>query len=232
MEAISRDTGDVTMSPPKGFQHPLLQLMPYGPGAPRHLQQLEKALAFSFDETAPRAERVARISQLVSSILRSGGWVPDEVALCVEVLEHAINSLDSAVLHELLAMAYLKRDGYIVESLSHDCAFPGVPRVVRHKHSALEAVPAEQPSRDALLMWHRTVMLLQEAGEQELASLCADKLRASIRNLQLFLLHAELGDHYRSGSILRLEFFEGVGCVRDLSHSTPPVLHHHVASTN
>ena len=48
MEAAIRGAASAVFSPDK-FVHPLLLLIPYGPDAPKHLQQLEEAVLAALD---------------------------------------------------------------------------------------------------------------------------------------------------------------------------------------
>src|SRR5436309_14069247 len=115
MEAVRRGASSAIFSPDK-FVHPLLLLMPYGPDAPKHLQQLEVAVLAALNPEVDAESRTLAALSLRRVIYRPGTKVPDQALLLIEVLRRVTFDLPRPVLLEELAHAYLSRDGIRLEA--------------------------------------------------------------------------------------------------------------------
>lgn len=212
MEAVSRGAASAIFSPDK-FVHPLLLLMPYGPDAPRHLQELEASVLATLDEEADSESRTVAALSLRRVVHRSGAKVPDPALLLIEVLRRVTSDLPRPVLLEELAQAYLSRDGIRIEAdPAADPVASSLPRLLRDE--PLEPWPTVVRDAaefgEALSIWSEVVAKLAASDAGELTSMEANDLRAGLRMLVLYLMHKR-GPKFGAKEAHRLEVFESIG---------------------
>src|SRR5262245_52607413 len=133
MEAVIRGAAGAIFSPDK-FVHPLLLLMPYGPDAPKHLQQLQAAVLAALDPKVDVEARTQAALSLRKVIHRPGTKIPDQALLLIEVLKRVTFDLPRPVLLEELALALLSREGIQLQA-DHvvDPVASPLPRLVRYE---------------------------------------------------------------------------------------------------
>lgn len=211
METVSRGAVSAIFSPDK-FVHPLLLLMPYGPDAPKHLQQLERAVLAALDPEVDAECRLVAALSLRRVIYLPGTKIPDQALLLIEVLRRVTLDLPRPVLLEQLAHAYLARDGLRLEA-NHsvepvDCPLPCLLR-----DDLLQPAPTviRDPSEfdDALGIWSEIVARLATTEANKLRSMGADDLCACLRMLVLYVMHKR-GPRFGDTEVHRLEVFESV----------------------
>jgi hypothetical protein len=202
MESVQK----VELFRPRAFRHPLLQLMPYGAGAPEHLKRIERVVLAAVDPTSP--SEVRRESALEIGLLGSGRFqIPDAPSFQIEVLSHVADELPSPAIFEQLALAHLAQNGVRIEPTTWglDVSLPNLTTVERKAR----AVEAKVQARTAIAVWSRAVSSLLTMSTSVLESLPAQDVMAAVRMLRLFVLNNDFD--LRSSHKDRLNFFSEIG---------------------
>jgi hypothetical protein len=192
--------------------HPLLLLMPYAANAPKHLLELQDAVAIALDGTVHPDQRVQAACDLVRNLRRGLQRIPDPWQLLSEVLTWLRREVNRPVVHDHLARALLARD--CIELEFYDVGRLGVqlPRLVKHEamKDSATVLSRESMCGAAFDIWREVVAQWTTAEPDEITSLDIADTRAIIRAIQIYYQHLDASADV-TAEVYRLRQFESVG---------------------
>lgn len=194
------------------FFHPLLALMPYGSNVPPRLRQLEETVHSALDPALDPALRKAAALLLKSRITQAAP-TSDQTLVLIEVLDQVAVELPRPVLLELLSHAYLARSGIrLDDSRGGESPETLLPRLLRQEDGTTQptVIRSSILLQDALDVWSAVVARISRLDVHAVMEMDADDLRASVRMLVLYMMHADTRVRTNAQS-QRLEIFESTG---------------------
>ena len=204
MKSAAQGAVRVMFPNPTAFQHPLLQLMPYAPSAPKYLLAFQDEVHTVFDVNSSVDVRLERALQLHDRLERLHR-LPDRTQLLAEVLKHAATDLPHPVVYEQLAHAQLAQDGIAIH---HEG--PGTPYLcwIRSSKDGLSVAPTSCSRSSAATVWKQVVDRLISSELYAFNALGLNDALASIRMLQLHILYGAVRTVSPTTED-RISFFEG-----------------------
>ncbi len=213
MEAIDLESVDETLFESLGFGHPLIVLMPYPATAPSPLLALQAKVWQVLSPGLPYVERLTVALGTRGAIGNLGLTLKEAALVAIDLLTGLNKLLLSPAVLEQITWAYLDRDGIGLEDRKFSSPphhpLPSLVRVDSASGKAVLAGRLVEQSR-APDIWTNVSMELSGKSSQDLAMMCPADLRASLRMLILFLMHAEV-DRFRATRSERLDRLEDMG---------------------
>ncbi len=196
-----------------GFSHPLVQLMPYGSNVPAPLLMVQEQVWAACDSQRSYVARLSAALSIRTAINQLELGREEAARVAIDLLEGLQKLLLSAAVLEQLAWAYLDRDGIGLEDRKFSTPpHQPLPTLVWVDRENGKPVPVTRAAdlKDALRLWTSVTLQQSAKSPEALAGTCGRDLRASLRMLILFLMHAD-SDQFRATRAGKLDRFEDMG---------------------